>query len=187
MLDDGIKEYVDLWREMEPFIEENGLDKVAVNSLLRSSMEFLKPGPSRAAVVLMDAKDLSSSASVKLVIRVDMKLALESIFCFRSVLEERGIWLMLALLRAISLLIADARVDFGKKETIVLFALYRLRSADVREITAYIDRLIHEEENIHIESDIDVKGALKNLEAAGTVKMDYGKFRMCETVLIKNG
>lgn len=148
-------------------------------------MELLEPEPPTASVAILDSKDMSSAVSVKPSnIRINLKFAFNSIFSFKSLLDAKGIWLVLTLLKTIVFLISDMEAKLNENEAVVLFCLYRLRNATCEEIIDYIETVKTEEINIEINTN-DVKTALSKLEKIGTVKLEAGKYSMCEAILIR--
>ncbi len=178
-------EYMAIENMLKPFVKEHELDMVTVNSLIRGSMELLEPEPPTASVAILDSKDMSSAVSVKPSnIRINLKFAFNSIFSFKSLLDAEGIWLVLSLLKTIVFLISDMEVRLNENEAVVLFCLYRLRNAACEEMIDYIETV--KSEKIHVEiNTIGLKKALYQLEKIGTVKLEAGKYSMCETILIR--
>ena len=178
-------EYEVIENTLTSFIEEHELDKVTVNSLIRGSIEVLEPELPTASVAVIDTGDLASSVDIKpRNIRVNLKFALNSIFSFKPICDESGAWLVLAILNAILSLIKDMKMDLNKEEAVVLFALYRLQRATSDEIGAYINKLKENGESVDIQNS-EVQDALGKLEKLKTIKLEDGKFCLCETILIR--
>lgn len=178
-------EYEEIEKNLIPFTEEHDLDSITVSSLMRGSIEVLEPEIPTASVAVIDANNLTSGISVKLKnIKVNLKFALNSIFSFKSVCDVEGRWLILAILKTIVFLLKEMKVEFGEKEAIVLFCIYRLQSATSEEIIEYAQKLRENEKEVDIQIE-DVNDALKNLERIGTIKLEYGKYILCETILIR--
>lgn len=178
-------EYEEIENMLNSFVEEHELDNVTVNSLIRGSVEVLEPEIPTASVAVIDTGDLSSAVSIKPKnIKINLKFALNSIFSFKSICDSKGVWLVLGILKTILYFIQDMSIQLSDQETIVLFALYRLRSATSVEITAYIDKLKETEESVDIQV-VNVEESLKVLEKIGTIQMKDGKYYVCETILIR--
>lgn len=86
--------------------------------------------------------------------------------------------------RAITFLISESTIKSEKEEAIILFSLYRLKKASIDEIVTYIEKLQESEKSISLEID-NIEKTLTNLETIGTVKIEDGKYYMCETILIR--
>lgn len=180
-----VPEYEEIKKNLIPFIKEHDLDSITVNSLIRGSIEVLEPEIPTASVAVIDANNLTSGISVKLKnIKVNLKFALNSIFSFKSVCDAEGKWLILVILKTIVFLFEEMKVELSEKEAIVLFCIYRLQSATLGEIIEYAEKI---RENGK-EADMQIEGvndALRNLERIGTIKMENGKYFLCETILIR--
>lgn len=178
-------EYEEIEKSLIPFTQEHDLDSITVSSLIRGSIEVLEPEISTASVAVIDANNLASGISAKLKnIKVNLKFALNSIFSFKSVCDAEGMWLILAILKTIVLLLEEMVVELGAKEAVVLFCIYRLRSATAGEIIEYAEKLRENGEKVDIQNE-SVSDALKNLERIGTIKLENGKYILCETILVR--
>ena len=179
-------EYKEIEKELKSFIDENNLDEVTVNSLIRGSIEVLEPDIPIASSVFINAKTFSHSVSVKVKnIKVNLEFALNSIFAFKSICDATGIGLILVLLRAILSIMGKIQVTLGVKEAVTLFALYRLRCADSERIFSYIKQMSEENANATI-SRTEMEEALKFLESIGTIKMEDGNYCIQETIIVTN-
>lgn len=131
-------EYEDLEKKLSFFSKEHDLDQITISSLIRGSIEILEPEIPTASVSVIDANNLSGQ-SVKIKnIKVNLKFALNSIFSFKTVYDAKGIWLILAVLKAVMFLVENMKIEFDKKDALVLFCLYRLKSATLDEIVRYM-------------------------------------------------
>lgn len=180
------QEYEEIEKSLIPFTKEHDLDSITVNSLIRGSIEVVEPGFPRASIAVIDTKNPASSISLKLKnIKVNLKFALNSIFSFKSVCDAEGKWLILAILKTIVFLLEKMQVKLGENEAVVLFCIYRLQSATSGEIVEYVKKLKENGREADIEIK-DVNNALQNLEKIGTIKLENGKYFLCEIILIKN-
>ena len=179
-------EYKEIENFLVPFVEEHNLDRITVNSLIRGSVEVLESEMPTASKVIIDMDDFSSSMSVKLKnIKVNLSFSLSSIFSFKSICDTEGVWLILAILKAIAFLWGEMKIQLDGIEAITLFALYRLRVANTTEIWEYVKKIEIDKEMVNMSLD-SVEEAVKNLEKIRTVKLIDGKYRMCESILIRN-
>ncbi len=178
-------EYEEIEKSLIPFSEEHALDSITVSSLIRGSIEVLEPEIPTASVAVIDANNMSSARSVKLKnIKVNLKFALNSIFSFKSVCNADGIWLVLTILKTITFLLEEMKIELSVKEATVLFCIYRLQSATLEEIIEYAEKLKGNDKKNDIQIN-DVNDALKILESIGTIKLENGKYFLCETILIR--
>ncbi len=178
-------EYEEIEKNLMPFLKEHDLDAITLSSLIRGSIEVLEPEIPTASVAVIDADNLASGISVKLKnIKINMKFALNSIFSFKSVCDAEGVWLVLVMLKTIVFLLEETKVKLNANEAIVLFCIYRLQSATLKEIVEYTKTLKKNEKNADIQIK-DANDAIKNLEKIGTVKLEDGKYSLCETILIR--
>lgn len=180
-----VPEYEEIERNLVPFSKEHNLDSVTLSSMIRGSIEVLESEIPTASVAIIDADNFNSSISVKVKnLKVNIKFALNSIFSFKSVCDAEGKWLTLAILKTIVFLLEDMKVKLSPKEAIVLFCIYRLQSATPEEIRAYANRVKENNKDADIKFD-DVNEALGILEKIGTIKLENGKYYLCETILIR--
>lgn len=178
-------EYEEIEKNLVPFLEEHNLDRITLSSMLRGSIEILEPEIPTASVAIIDADNLTSGISVKLKnIKINIKFALNSICSFKSICDAEGKWLILAILKTIVFLLEEMKVELGLKEAIVLFCIYRLQSATPEEIVEYAEKVKQNEEGTEIQIS-DVNDALNTLEKIGTIKLENGKYFLCETILIR--
>lgn len=176
--------YEELEGALSSFIDEHELDDVTVNSLFRSSIEFLEPELQTATVVVLDAGKLDETKSIKASnVKIGIKFALGAIFAVKPMLTENGVWLVLLVLKAIVTLVGDHIVDLSREEAIILFAIYRLQSADEERILEYITSSLSVSHGIISKDRLDE--GLKKLEKIRTIKLVDGKFVVNETVIIK--
>lgn len=173
-------EYDSLLDQVSDLIHENKVDGVTVRSLYQSSFEFEELTPQVASVAVISASGNKDGFSIKpLNIKISFKFALDAIFMSKPLLTEKGIWLILSLLRAICFLLGQAVKTISKEESVVIFALYRLRQADIDRITEYID-------NGLCDYSIDVKLSLEKLTKLNVVDIEDGKYYLKELIIIKN-
>lgn len=180
----AINGYEELEETLSDFISECNLDAVTVNSLFRSTIEFLEPELESATVVVLDTNKLDDTKSFKASnVKVGIKFALEVIFVVQSILTEVELKQVLLVLKAIVELIGNCSIDISREEVIILFAIYRLRSAEKKQIQEYINSTLAE--NYKIVSSDRLDEGLKKLEKIKTIKLVDGKFTINETVIIK--
>ena len=179
-------EYRELEKKLAPFIKEHELDEITVNSLIRGSIEVIEPEVPIASTTFIDTEDFNSAVSIKTKnIKVNLKFALDSIFSFKSFFDIEGLWLILAIVNAIVSLIGDMMIVFNEKEAVTLFALYRLRNADEKEIYKYVKNVLSNEREFEMDLN-DIKDAINKLEKIGTIKMLDGKYCLSEEILVRN-
>lgn len=178
-------EYKEIEKELDSFVQEHELDLITVKSLIRGSVEILEPEMPTASIAVIDNKELSSGISVKPKnIRVNLKFALNSIFSFKSVYDADEKWLIFTVLKTIVFLLEEMRVNLDDNDAIVLFCIYRLQSATIEEIVAYAKKLKENEDDSDIQIE-NISRALIKLEKIGSVKLEDGKYFLCETILIR--
>ncbi len=177
----GYDELIDL---LSGFAREHDLDEVTVNSLFRSSVDFLEPELQTASVVILDSGKLDDTKSVKASnVKVGIKFALGAIFAVKPALTAKGIWLILLVLKAIVTLVGDMSIDLSKEEAIIIFAIYRLQVADDNRIYDYITTNFSEEYGC-IPYDRFQKG-LEQLVKIRTIKLVDGQYSLNEAVIVK--
>lgn len=180
----NIDGYEELEEALSSYIDEHELDRVTVNSLFRSSIEFLEPELQTATVVVLDVGKLDETKSIKASnVRIWIKFALGAIFAVKPMLTEKGIWLVLLVLKAIVTLVGDIKVDISSKEAIILFAIYRLQSADAEQIYEYISNSLSG--SYGSVSKDRLNEGLKKLEKIKTIKLVDGQYVVNETMIIK--
>ena len=177
------------YREIEdflmPFVEEHELDSITVNSMIRGSIEILEPDIPVASVVMMKENDLTSAVSVKPKnIKISLGFALDSIFSFKSVCDSEGIFLILTLLKTILFLMGKMWITLKSDQAIVVFIIYRLKSATPQDIIRYTKKLKNEVKEVDIAIE-NIDEVLDSLEEMSVIKMEDGKYILCETIFIK--
>ena len=89
--------YKEVTKSLEPVIEKYDLDKITVESLVRSSIEIEEQSvqPVTAIWSFRNGKTYSTKASN---IKVNLKFALSSVFRLKTTLGQRDFWLALAII-----------------------------------------------------------------------------------------
>lgn len=181
-------EYLFIEQNLGPFIAEHDLDSVTIKSLIRGSVEVLEPEPPNALLTVIDANNLQKGSSIKLRnIKFNVQFALQSIFSMKDVCDEKGMWSVLAFIKAIYAFVKAMHISFGQIDAIVLFCVYRLRSATVPQIIEY-----HNESNFDkkiadiVLSEKNVQSALADLEKLGIVGIDGGEYFVKESIIVRN-
>ncbi|MCM1498056.1 MAG: hypothetical protein NC124_06270 [Clostridium sp.] len=181
-------EYLALERKLEPFIMEHGLDNLTIKSLIRGSMEIIEPEPPTALLAIIDANDLQKGFSIKLKnIKFNILFALNSIFNMKAICDEKGMWSILALLKAICSFAEEIYISFEQADAIVLFCVYRLQLATVQQIQKYHNECNFQRQVADIELDDNgIQGSLDNLEKKGVIDVDEGKYFVKESIIVRN-
>ena len=111
--------YKEVTKNLEPVIEKYDLDKITVESLVRSSIEIEEQSvqPVTAIWSFRNGKTYSTKASN---IKVNLKFALSSVFRLKTTLGQRDFWLALAIIYLIVDLFTTAtqEIDEISYETI---------------------------------------------------------------------
>lgn len=175
--------YEEIEKELSPFVQEHDLDLVTVNSLIRGSIEILEPEmPTDSWGGLKN--NLSSGIDIKCKnIKINLKFALDSIFSLKYIFDANKKWLILTILKAIVFLLGSMKIELDNDDTVVLFCIYRLRSATTEEITNYAKKLQENKTISNIQIN-DISKTLKNLEDINSIKLEDGKYSLCETISI---
>lgn len=179
-----VPEYEEIAKSLQSFSDEHNLDMVTLNSLIRGSVEILDPERTTASVIMINPDNWTSGKSIKIKnIKINLKFALNSVFSFKSIYDSEGIWLVLAFLKAILFLLEESKIELGVNESIALFCIYRLQTADSEKIVTYAKGLNLDNQTTDIHAG-NIKNILKKLENIGTIKLEAGKYHLRETLVI---
>lgn len=179
-----VPEYEEISKSLQSFSDEHSLDMVTLNSLIRGSVEIIEPEKTTASDITINPDNWTSGKSIKITnIKINLKFALNSVFSFKSICDSEGIWLILAFLKAILFLREASTIELDVNESIVLFCIYRLQTADSEEIVTYAKGLNLDIQTVDIHSG-NIENILKKLENIGTIKLEAGKYILRETIMI---
>ena len=172
--------YKEVTKNLEPVIEKYDLDKITVESLVRSSIEIEEQSvqPVTAIWSFRNGKTYSTKASN---IKVNLKFALSSVFRLKTTLGQRDFWLALAIIYLIVDLFTTATQEIDEISSVVLIAVYRLQHGDEKRILEYINEICTE----NLKKDIlpeHIEESLEKLESWGCISCVDGKYRVNETV-----
>lgn len=171
--------------QLEPFISNHNLDRVSVESLVKSCVEILSNDLPKASTSIIDLKNLKNSFNFKFSnIRINFTFGLNLIFKLKTCFISNDIWFVLSLLEIARILIQEATIKLNESDALVLTSIYRLKDANENEIIEYANSINPCYHNI-LDKDI-VNESLKNLEALKSIILDDGKYRLCEYIYIKD-
>lgn len=181
-------EYIIIEKSLEPFIAEHNLDEITVKSLVRGSVEIVEPDLPSVSYVILNEKDITSARSIKVKnIKINLKFALNSIFSLKSICEAEDEWLVLVVLKTIVSLFENMKIVLEKKEAIVLFCIYRLRSATAQEVQNYYKPNNFSKSACSEKLDEeDIKKAIGTLQKIGAVDEKDGKYYIEETIYVRH-
>ena len=136
--------YKEVTKNLEPVIEKYDLDKITVESLVRSSIEIEEQSvqPVTAIWSFRNGKTYSTKASN---IKVKFKIcAFISISTKKRRWGRRDFWLALAIIYLIVDLFTTATQEIDEISSVVLIAVYRLQHGDEKRILEYINEICPE-------------------------------------------
>lgn len=174
------EEYTKVIGMLEPVIEEYHLDEISVKSLVRSSIE-VEEQPIQPATAVWKSKDGNIYSTKPSNIKVNLKFALSTIFRLKTVISQKDIWLVLAVLHLIIDLFISSTVKIDELSGLALLSVYRLQRADGERLLRYA-REICPEENLEILQKDDFELALARLEEWGCIKREQGEYILNEMV-----
>lgn len=173
----GYKEIIDM---LEPIIDEYDLDKISVESLVRSSIE-VEEQPVQPVTMLWKSKDGNIYSAKPSNIKMNLRFALSTAFRMKTVISQKDLWLALAIVHLVVDLFAGTVKKIDEISGLILLAVYRLQSADEKRIFEYAKEICPEEK-LGIINETSVKIALDHLEEWGCIKLEQGRYVLNETV-----
>ena len=182
---DRKSEYDLLFDGLRPLIREKNLDEISVKSLLYSSISFDYPEAEPANIAIISKKDFSGGKSIKARnIKISLKISLDTVLAVKTAFSEKGCWFILCILQVILSFFENIKKEIGYDDSVVLFAVYRLRNAGIKDINAYI-KFLKDSGELSDKDDIDVKASLDRLEELKTLELINGKYSLAETIIVK--
>lgn len=165
---------------LEPVINQYNLDKITIESMIRSSVEFEEQEiqPVTAVWKFKNGKTYSTKASN---IKINLKFALSSVFRLKSILEEKDIWIGIAIIHLIvdSFIMAVQEID--EISSVVLIAVYRLVHGDTERLRNYVEKICPP--NLKQQLTLDcMEDSLKKLESWGCISCSDGIYMVNETI-----
>lgn len=173
------EEYNKVIEQLQPVIEAFNLDRVSVESLVRSSIEIEEQPIPPASVIWRDRKGIMHTTKPSN-IKVNLRFALETVLDLRPVICKEDIWMVLAILNVVMGLFSKITEDIDDFSGLVLVAVYRLRHAETENIRNYV-REIDPDKNRKISDEIFME-TLTKLEKLGCIRLENGQFALNETI-----
>ena len=165
---------------LQPVIEKYNLDKITVESLVRSSIEVEEQELQPVTAIWKSKKGISYSTKASN-IKVNLKFALSSIFRLKTTFTQEDFWLGLAILRLIVDLFTSATQELDELSAVVLIGVYRLQNSDIERLERYIKEICPETMVAQVTHE-NVEDALYKLEKWGCVSCIDGNYLVNETV-----
>lgn len=174
------EEYTEIVDILEPVIKKYDLDEISVKSLVRSSIE-IEEQPIQPATLIWKSKDGNSYSVKPSNIKVNLKFALSTVFRLKTIITQKDIWFVLAILHLVVDLFIDPKVKIDELAGVALISVYRLQRANKERLFLYAkDVCPSKKKEILKENDFEL--ALARLEEWGCVKMVQGEYVLSETV-----
>nr|WP_295300470.1 hypothetical protein [uncultured Blautia sp.] len=172
--------YKEVTSRLEPVMEKYDLDKITVESLVRSSIEIEEQvaQPATAVWKSKSGKIYSTKGSN---IKVNLKFALSSVFRLKTTLGQKDFWLGFAIIYLIVDLFTMATEEIDEISSVVLIAVYRLQHGDEKRLREYINHICPS----NLEKDITqerIEESLKQLESWGCISCIDGIYTINEIV-----
>lgn len=181
------EEYKTVICMLNPILEKYELDKITVESLVRSSIEVEEQqvNPVTFFWKSKQGKSYSTKASN---IKVNLVFSLKSIFRVKNIISEKDVWLALTIIYMIVDLFTVATQEIDELSALVLIGVYRLQHGNIERLNNYIKEISPES----MKEDITIQGieeSLIKLEGWGCIHCVEGEYIVNETVtasMIKN-
>ena len=174
------EEYIEINNMLEPVIKEYNLDEISVKSLVRSCIE-IEEQPIQPATVVWKSKDGNSYSTKPSNIKVNLKFALSTVFRLKTVINQKDIWLILAILHLVVDLFTCSTTKIDELSGLTLLSVYRLQHADEERLFRYAKEICPKgKEEILQKADFNL--SLARLEEWGCIKMEQGEYILNETV-----
>lgn len=165
---------------LEPVINKYKLDKIAVESLVRSSIEIedQEIQPVTAIWRSTNGKVYSTKPSN---IKVNLKFALDLAFRLKTTFTQKDIWFGIAIIDIIVALFTSATKEIDEFSSIVLLSVYRRQHRNIEEIIEYVEKICSKNSKNDISKEI-IKESLEKLESWGCIRCIDGLYEISETV-----
>lgn len=167
---------------LEPVIEKYDLDKITIESLVRSSIEVEEQmiQPVTAVWRSKSGKMYSTKASN---IKVSLQFALTIVFRLKTVWGMKDIWLGIAIIHMIIDSFISATLEIDEWSSITLISVYRLQHADKKAIFEYAGKICP----LNLKKDITeecIDNSLNKLESWGCIALLDGFYKVNEIVTV---
>lgn len=165
---------------LEPTIEKYNLDKITIESLVRSCIE-VEEQPIQPVQILWKTKHGKSYSTKPSNIKVNLKFALTSVFRVKTIMSQEDVWIVLAILHMIVDLFTTATQEIDEISALVLIGVYRLQHGDIERLNHYLMEISPENLKEHITMTA-IEGALTKLEGWSCICCVGGQYVVNETV-----
>lgn len=174
------EEYSMAMNSLEPLIRKYELDSVMMASIVRGAIEK-EEQPIQPATKVWKSKDGEVYSVKPANIKINLSFALANAFRLKTILSQKDIWLVLALIHLIADMFTSAVKRVDEKSALILLAVFRLQAAEEKEIMEYAQKILPKDCKFNINNE-KVSNALKNLEELKCIKLEDGKYSVVETV-----
>ena len=166
---------------LQPVIEKYDLDKITVESLIRSSIEVDEQEIQPVTAVWKSKKGVVYSTKASN-IKVNLKFALSSLFRLKTTLSQKDIWLGLAIIYLIVDLFTSATKEIDELSAVVLVSVYRLQSGNNERIKQYAKEICPAPLSDKLQFE-NVDESLQKLESWGCISCEDGNYMVNEKVM----
>lgn len=173
------EEYNKVIEQLQPVIEAFDLDRVSVESLVRSCVEVEEQPIPPASNIWRDKKGVAHTTKPSN-FKINLRFALDTVLGLQPYVCKKDIWMVFAVLNIIVKLFSEMTESIDDFSGLVLVAVYRLRQADAETIRNYV-KTIDPDKDRKLSDDI-VDETLVKLEKLGCIRLENGKFALNETV-----
>lgn len=175
-----LQEYRMALEALEPLIAKYELDPVMLSSIVRGTVE-VEEHPLQSALKVWKSKDGKVYTIKPSNIKINLSFALDNAFRFKTIFTQKDIWLVLAIIHLVVDMFTSAVKRVDEMSALILVAVFRLQSAESREILEYAQKILPQNSELCVD-DVSVQRALDNLEELKCVKLENGKYSVIETV-----
>lgn len=174
------EEYKTVIDMLEPMISEKELDKITVESLVRSCIE-VEEQPIQPVTALWKTKQGKSYSTKASNIKVNLKFALASVFRVKTIMNQKDVWLGMAIIHMIVDLFTTATQEIDEISALILIGVYRLQHGDIERLNRYIMEISPENMKELITTHI-IEESLGKLEGWGCICCVGGEYVVNEIV-----
>ena len=166
---------------LQTVIEKYDLDKITVESLVRSSIEIDEHEIQPVTTIWKSRKGTVYSTKPSN-IKVNLKFALSSIFRLKTTLNQEDIWLGLAIIHLIVDLFTSATQEIDELSAVVLVSVYRLQNGNTERIKQYAKEICPSSLSDKLQSE-NIDDSLAKLESWGCISCEEGNYLVNEKVM----
>lgn len=174
--------YNSIMEIMQPIIQEHNLDEITMESIVRSCVEVEEKEIQRAKYIRPGLKGEIYSTKLPN-IKINLEFIFSTLNASKAVVKEKSMWMGVAVIYLVYYLFKQSTVKIENSEimSLVLFALYRLRRANVKETEEYVKQIAPDNMKKKVTIEV-IEKSLCKLEELKCISLIEGKYILIEKI-----